>query len=91
MDNSYGCEGCIYLTNSKKCKYEEELKECLDDGDCSKYEEKDFETKLIEIIKNKVDKASEEELQEALEIIEKQLKESKPSPLTDSGRGGKGK
>ena len=73
MDNVYGCKGCMYLTKEGKCKYEDELSECLEDGDCSKYEESEFETKLIEIIKNKVDKASVEELEEALQIVNKKL------------------
>ena len=73
MDNSYGCKGCMYLTKEGKCKYKGVLMECLEDGDCSKYEESEFETQLIEIIKEKVDKASEEELEEALKIINEKL------------------
>ena len=35
------------------------------------------EDKIIEIIKQKIDKATDEELQESLEIIENKLKEIK--------------
>jgi len=44
-----------------------------------KYQEKEIEAKLLPIIKQKVDEATEEELEEALRIIDKQLvKKDKP-------------
>ena len=75
MDNSYGCKGCAFLTKQNKCKFDGELQDCLSAGDCCQYEESELETRLMEIIKEKVDKASPEELQESLEIIEAKLKE----------------
>ncbi len=73
MDNVYGCNGCEFLTKDKYCSYNDKLQDCLQIGDCCAYEENDTETQLIEIIKRKADNASEEELQEALKIINKKL------------------
>lgn len=47
--------------------------------------EEEQENQIIEIIKQKVDEASEEELQDALEIIENKLKE-KPFCLSEKVR-----
>lgn len=54
MDNVYGCKGCMFLTKQGKCKFDGELKDCLEKGDCSQYEESKLETILIEIIKEKM-------------------------------------
>ena len=92
--NVYGCEGCRYLTKNNKCNFnlkhnESVLKEeCLLNGDCDCYEEDEIETKLIEIIKQKIDKASDKELQEALKIINNHLKKCSSTELNTEGKKG---
>jgi len=85
--NVYGCGGCMYLTKNGRCNWDlkvydgQDEEDCLEAGDCGKYEEKEFETKLIEIIKQKVNKASQEELEEALKIVESKLNQLKDTIL----------
>ena len=38
MDNINGCYGCIRLTKYNKCNFEGHILQCLEAGNCDKYE-----------------------------------------------------
>lgn len=83
MLNVNGCKRCIYLTKDNQCKINfVEMKgsqECLEAGDCDRYEEPEIDERIMDVIKQKVNEATPEELDEALEYINKQLNLKKQS------------
>ena len=85
MDNNNGCSGCEFFTHNKRCCFEGDNLECLEVGQCSSYEP--IKQKIMDIIKNKIDRATSEELQEALEFIEEQFKIKDVNCTTNEVKG----
>ncbi len=77
MLNVKGCEKCIYLNKDNKCIINHKEEELMEKGDCDCYEEPEIDERIMEVIKQKVDEATPEELEEALRFIESKLKRKK--------------
>ncbi len=76
MLNVKGCEKCIYFNKNNKCVANNKEEECLEKGDCDCYEELEIDERIMDVIKQKVNEATPEELEEALKFINKKLKET---------------